>query len=68
MRIGDLGRTMQLAARLAQQGCFVPGIRPPTVPPGESLLRISLCHGHDQQAMSQLEDELEVCADFKHQP
>ena len=44
--IGDADRTMQLATRLRAQGLFVPGIRPPSVPQGESLLRISLSYGH----------------------
>jgi 8-amino-7-oxononanoate synthase len=44
--IGDPERTMQLAAQLREQGLFVPGIRPPSVPDGESLLRISLSCGH----------------------
>ena len=44
--VGDPDRTMQLAAKLRDAGYFIPGIRPPTVPEGESLLRISLCYHH----------------------
>jgi 8-amino-7-oxononanoate synthase len=44
--IGDTGRTMQLSERLREAGFFVPGIRPPSVPEGESLLRLSLCYHH----------------------
>lgn len=44
--VGDPARTMKLAASLRDAGFFVPGIRPPTVPEGESLLRISLCYHH----------------------
>lgn len=46
IRLGDPDRTMHLAAGLREAGFFVPGIRPPTVPDGESLLRISLCYRH----------------------
>jgi 7-keto-8-aminopelargonate synthetase-like enzyme len=44
--VGDPDRTMQLATALRDAGYFLPGIRPPTVPEGESLLRISLCYHH----------------------
>jgi 8-amino-7-oxononanoate synthase len=44
--VGDPDRTMRLAADLRQAGYFIPGIRPPTVPEGESLLRLSLCYHH----------------------
>ena len=68
VRVGDPVRTMQLATRLLQYGCFVPGIRPPSVPAGESLLRISLCYGHDENAMAQLEDGLQACMDSISKP
>ncbi len=44
--VGDADRTMRMAGALREAGFFVPGIRPPTVPEGESLLRISLCYHH----------------------
>jgi 8-amino-7-oxononanoate synthase len=40
---------MAIAQRLREQGLFVPGIRPPTVPLGQSLLRISLTAGHTSE-------------------
>ncbi len=52
--LGDPRRTMDLAAELRRQGLFVPGIRPPSVPPGQSLLRISLCHGHTDEHVDRL--------------
>jgi 8-amino-7-oxononanoate synthase len=47
--IGDAAATMAIAQRLREQGLFVPGIRPPTVPLGQSLLRISLSAGHTSE-------------------
>jgi 8-amino-7-oxononanoate synthase len=52
--IGEPERTMQLAMRLRDFGLFVPGIRPPSVPDGESLLRISLSYGHSPDMIDRL--------------
>lgn len=52
--VGDPDRTMRLAADLRAAGFFVPGIRPPTVPEGESLLRLSLCYHHSPQILDRL--------------
>ncbi len=52
--IGDANRTMQLSAQLREQGLLVPGIRPPSVPQGESLLRISLSSGHTPEMIERL--------------
>ncbi|MCA9266787.1 MAG: aminotransferase class I/II-fold pyridoxal phosphate-dependent enzyme, partial [Planctomycetales bacterium] len=49
--IGAPDRTMELAAHLQSAGYLVPGIRPPSVPAGESLLRISLCYGHARESL-----------------
>lgn len=38
--IGDAEKTMQLSQALLEQGFFVQGIRPPTVPKGTSRLRL----------------------------
>ncbi|TWT32531.1 8-amino-7-oxononanoate synthase [Posidoniimonas corsicana] len=56
--LGDVDRTMQAAARLLEAGLLVPAIRPPTVPPGESLLRISLSADHREQQLERLIDVL----------
>lgn len=58
--IGDAAATMQLAARLREHGLFVPGIRPPSVPEGQSLLRISLSFGHTPSMIERLVAALAV--------
>ena len=46
--VGGADRAVALAARLAEEGLFVPAIRPPSVPAGGSLVRASLaCHHTD---------------------
>lgn len=52
--VGEANATLQLAARLREQGLFVPAIRPPSVPPGRSLLRISLSYGHTPEMLDRL--------------
>jgi 8-amino-7-oxononanoate synthase len=56
--LGSPGKTMQAAAQLRQAGFFVPGIRPPSVPDGESLLRISLSWLHQPAQLESLADTL----------
>jgi len=56
--VGDPDRTMRLAAALRQRGFWVPGIRPPSVPPGESLLRVSVSYGHSAEQLTALADVL----------
>ncbi len=52
--IGDAPEATLLARQLRERGLLVPAIRPPSVPPGESLLRISLTLGHSQAMIDQL--------------
>ena len=51
--IGDPEQTMRIARGLQDAGFLAPGIRPPSVPQGESLLRVSLCHGHQEEDLHQ---------------
>ncbi|TWT33079.1 8-amino-7-oxononanoate synthase [Blastopirellula retiformator] len=52
--LGEPEPTMQASHRLRDQGLFVPGIRPPSVPSGESLLRISLSYAHTPAHLDKL--------------
>jgi len=52
--LGDANRTMAAAAELRRRGFFVPGIRPPSVLEGQSLLRISLTCLHTEQQIDDL--------------
>lgn len=56
--IGEPDRTLKLAATLRDAAYFIPAIRPPTVPEGESLLRISLCYHHTTEMVDALLDHL----------
>jgi 8-amino-7-oxononanoate synthase len=57
--VGEPLPTMHLAAALRERGFLAPGIRPPSVPAGESLLRISLSYAHSPAAIEQLADALQ---------
>ena len=64
LMIGDATRCMKLSEDLLQRGVFAQGIRPPTVPPGTSRLRITLMATHKREhidralkAFKELKDE-----------
>lgn len=44
--VGSAERALQASARLRERGFLVPAIRPPTVPPDTSRLRVSLSAAH----------------------
>jgi 8-amino-7-oxononanoate synthase len=52
--LGDPDRTLGVAAELRRRGFFVPAIRPPSVPEGQSLLRISVTCLHTQEQICEL--------------
>ena len=52
--VGDPRRAVAAAGELRSRGFFVPAIRPPSVPEGQSLLRISLTALHTEQQVDDL--------------
>ncbi|MCP4377515.1 MAG: aminotransferase class I/II-fold pyridoxal phosphate-dependent enzyme, partial [bacterium] len=60
--IGDAGRSSKIATQLLDDGILLPAIRPPTVPPGSSRLRISLCASHTNEQIETLVDNLKELA------
>jgi 8-amino-7-oxononanoate synthase len=52
--LGDEASALAAAAELADQGLLVPAIRPPTVPPGTSRLRIALSAAHTDAHIDRL--------------
>jgi 8-amino-7-oxononanoate synthase len=52
--LGDEASALAAAAELAEHGLLVPAIRPPTVPPGTSRLRIALSAAHTDTDIDRL--------------
>jgi 7-keto-8-aminopelargonate synthetase-like enzyme len=62
--IGDADGCMRFSERLFERGVFAQGIRPPTVPPGTSRLRITLMATHSRE---QIEKALGIFKEVKDQ-
>jgi 7-keto-8-aminopelargonate synthetase-like enzyme len=60
---GTAEEAVALSARLTAMGCFVPAIRPPSVPEGRSLVRASLSWHHTADDLASL-----VAALVRHAP
>jgi 8-amino-7-oxononanoate synthase len=56
--VGEPRRAVELAEQLFARGFYVPAIRPPSVPEGQSRLRISLSAAHDARDVAGLEAAL----------
>lgn len=52
--IGDAEKTVEVAQALKERGVYLRAIRPPTVPPGTSRLRVSISWLHRRGAMEDL--------------
>jgi 8-amino-7-oxononanoate synthase len=50
--IGDATRTMRIGAELAARGFLVGAVRPPTVAPGTSRLRVTISAAHTDEQIS----------------
>lgn len=59
--VGDEDRAVELSERLFRRRMYVPAIRPPTVPPGTSRLRVSLRCDHTPDQVQMLATELQRC-------
>ena len=52
--IGDTDAAVALSNALMQRGCYVPAIRPPTVPSGSARLRVTLSAAHTAAQVDEL--------------
>jgi 8-amino-7-oxononanoate synthase len=59
--LGDEGRTERVARELLGKRVYAPAIRPPTVPPGTSRLRLSLRADHRNEHIDLLIGSLRAC-------
>ena len=60
--VGDDARAMQCTGRLLDEGLFVQGIRPPTVPDGTARLRVSITAAHAPEDIERLRGALDRLA------
>jgi 8-amino-7-oxononanoate synthase len=58
--IGTEEAALAASRALADAGIYVPAVRPPTVAPGASRLRITLCCEHTDQEIERLLESLQV--------
>jgi 7-keto-8-aminopelargonate synthetase-like enzyme len=59
--LADERRAMDVMQRCAERGINAPAIRPPTVPPGTSRLRISVRADHTEEQIGLLLEQLSCC-------
>jgi 8-amino-7-oxononanoate synthase len=58
VQLGAEERALRVSGALFARGIFVPAIRPPTVPPGTSRLRVSVRADHTAEQIDRLVEEL----------
>jgi 8-amino-7-oxononanoate synthase len=56
--VGDEARAVAVAARLREEGLFIPAIRYPTVARGQARLRVTLTAAHTEREVNELLDAL----------
>ena len=54
--VGEAGCAVEISRALEAEGFLVGAIRPPTVPPGTSRLRVTFSAAHDDADVEQLAD------------
>lgn len=59
--LGDSARALSVAAALLERQIYAPAVRPPTVPPGTSRLRLSVRANHSAQEIDLCLRHLESC-------
>ena len=59
--VGTDSKALQLQQQLRNRGFVVAAIRPPTVPPGQARLRLTLSASHTPAVLTQLMQELAQC-------
>lgn len=52
--VGSAEQTMRISLALREQGIWAPGIRPPSVPEGQSLLRLGVTAAHTDEMVEML--------------
>jgi 8-amino-7-oxononanoate synthase len=62
LMVGSAANAVRLSASLRERGYWLPAIRPPSVPEGESLLRLSLTAAHTPEMLDDLLTALGNCA------
>jgi 8-amino-7-oxononanoate synthase len=62
--LGDEARALDASAALREQGLLVPAIRPPTVAPGTSRLRVAMSAAHTDDQVAVLRAALANLADL----
>jgi 8-amino-7-oxononanoate synthase len=65
LMVGDANECMRLSEQLLGRGIFAQGIRPPTVPPGTSRLRITVMATHSAEQLRRALDAFEEFAKEK---
>ena len=58
--IGDSKKTILISKKLEKKGFYVAPIRPPSVPPNSSRLRISISSCHSQNNIKKLFNSLKM--------
>lgn len=56
--VGEADRALEASSALLDRGFLVPAIRPPTVPPGTSRLRVTVSAAHSERQVAALADAL----------